>query len=113
VMAVLATGAALPLLSPHPAVMIVSAALFGLAMFSAPSSVSSFIKHALPRPAWGSAMATFTVLFAAGQIVGPAATGWLADRQGSLMQGLAASAAVLALGAALALLQRDLRTRGR
>lgn len=109
VTAVLTAGAALPLISAGPAVMLMSAALFGLAMFSAPSSVSSFIKHALPKPAWGSAMATFTVVFAAGQIVGPTATGWLADRFGSLMPGLAASAALLALGALLALLQRDLR----
>jgi MFS family permease len=109
VMAVLTTGAALPLISAHPAAMLLSAALFGLAMFSAPSSVGSFIKHALPKPAWGSSMATFTVVFAAGQIVGPVATGWLADRLGSLMPGLAASAALLAFGALLALLQRDLR----
>ena len=78
-------------------------------MFSAPSSVSSFIKRALPRPAWGSAIATFTVVFAAGQIAGPVAIGWLADRSGSLQIGLAASAGLLAVGAALALAQRDLR----
>ncbi len=109
VMAVLTAGAALPLASARPAAMLLSAALFGLAMFSAPSSVGSFIKRALPRPAWGSAIATFTVVFAAGQIAGPVAIGWLADRSGSLQVGLAASAALLALGAVLALAQRDLR----
>ena len=109
VMAVLTAGAALPLASAQPAAMLLSAALFGLAMFSAPSSVGSFIKRALPRPAWGSAIATFTVVFAAGQIAGPVAIGWLADTSGSLQVGLAASAALLALGAVLALAQRDLR----
>jgi len=108
VMAVLTAGAALPLASARPAAMLLSAALFGLAMFSAPSSVGSFIKRALPRPAWGSAIATFTVVFAAGQIAGPVAIGWLADRSGSLRIGLAASAALLGLGAVLALAQRDL-----
>jgi MFS family permease len=108
VMAVLTAGAVLPLASAQPAAMLLSAALFGLAMFSAPSSVGSFIKRALPRPAWGSAIATFTVVFAAGQIAGPVAIGWLADRSGSLQVGLAASAALLALGAVLALAQRDL-----
>lgn len=111
VMAVLAAGAVLPLASARPAVMLLSAALFGVAMFSAPSSVGSFIKHALPRPAWGSAIATFTVVFAAGQIAGPVAIGWLADRTGSLQIGLAASAGLLAVGAVLALAQRDLRHR--
>lgn len=109
VMAVLACGAALPLASTQAAAMLVSAALFGVAMFSAPSAVGSFIKRALPRPAWGSAIATFTAVFAAGQIAGPVAIGWLADRSGSLETGLAASAALLALGSLAALAQRDLR----
>jgi len=108
-MGVLATGAALPMVSAGTITMLASAALFGLAMFSAPSAVSSLIKHALPRPAWGSAMATFTVAFAASQIVGPVATGWVADAFGSLRPGLTASAVVLALGALIALTQRDLR----
>jgi MFS family permease len=109
VMGVLAAGAALPLVSTHAAAMLLSAALFGIAMFSAPSSVGSFIKRALPRPAWGSAIASFTVVFAAGQIAGPVAIGWLADRSGSLQVGLAGSAGLLALGAVVALAQRDLR----
>lgn len=109
VLVVLTAGAALPLVSTQPAAMLLSATLFGLAMFSVPSSVGSFIKRALPRPVWGPAMATFTVAFASGQIVGPLAIGWLADRTGSLQIGLAASAGVLAVGAALALAQRDLR----
>jgi len=109
VLAVLTVGAVLPLASTQSAAMLLSATLFGVAMFSAPSSVGSFIKRALPRPAWGSAIATFTVVFAAGQIAGPVAIGWLADRSGSLQIGLAASAGLLAVGAVLALAQRDLR----
>ena len=109
VMAVLTAGAVLPLFSSAPWALLASAFLFGLAMFSAPSSVSSFIKRALPKPAWGSAMATFTAMFAAGQIAGPLAIGWFADLSGSLLGGLAVSGALLGLGALIALAQRDLR----
>ncbi|MCX7274491.1 MAG: YbfB/YjiJ family MFS transporter [Burkholderiales bacterium] len=109
VLAVLALGAALPLMSARYPVLLASALLFGLAMFSAPSSVSSFIKRALPKPAWGSAMATFTALFAAGQIAGPVAIGWLADLTGSLRLGLGVSAGLLVAGSLIALAQPDRR----
>jgi MFS family permease len=105
VMLVLSVGALVPLLATSAAAMTVSSVLFGLAMFSVPSSITSLLKKSLPKPAWGSAMATFTSVFAAGQIVGPMATGWLADLSGSLRPGLTASVAVLVLGAALALTQ--------
>ncbi|MEN9316031.1 MAG: hypothetical protein RIS35_2424, partial [Pseudomonadota bacterium] len=87
--------------------MIVSALLFGAGMFSVPISVTAMVARALPKPAWGSGMATFTIVFGAGQVIGPVATGWLADLTGSLRPGLGASVAVLALGAMIAMLQRD------
>ena len=108
IMIVLASGAVLPLVSTNFGMMILSASLFGLGMFSVPSAVSSLIKRQLPKPAWGSMMASFTIAFAAGQIVGPVLAGWLADWQGSLAPGLAVSAAVLLLGAAIGSRQRDL-----
>ena len=107
VMAILSVGAALPMFSVHPAAMLLSAALFGVTMFSAPSAVSSLIKHGVPKHAWGAAMATFTIAFGLSQIAGPIATGWVADHFGSLRPGLTASAMILALGAAIALWQRD------
>ncbi len=107
VMAILSVGAALPMFSVHPAAMLLSAALFGVTMFSVPSAVSSLIKHGVPKHAWGAAMATFTIAFGLSQIAGPIATGWVADHFGSLRPGLTASAMILALGAAIALWQRD------
>lgn len=85
-----------------------SAMLFGLGMFSVPASISALIKHSLPKPAWGPAMATFTIAFGLSQMVAPLASGWMADISGSLRAGLALSAAIILLGAALALLQRPL-----
>jgi MFS family permease len=112
VMTVLATGAILPVFSVTAPVMLVSAALFGIAAFSAPSAMSAFIRKALPKPAWGSALAFFTIAFAVSQIAGPVLTGWVADQVGSLRPGLAVSAAVLMLGAPIALAQRDLQHAG-
>lgn len=107
-MGVLALGALLPLGSAAFASMLVSALLFGASMWNIPGSVTNLAKRALPKPAWGAAVATFTVVFAAGQIVGPVATGALADVFGSLRVGLGLSVGVLGLGALIALAQRDM-----
>lgn len=109
VMTTLATAALLPLVSVSPGVMVLSATLFGASMFSAPSAVSSLIKHALPKPRWGEAIASFTVVFGLSQIAGPAAIGWVADLSGSLQPGMLASGLVLAAGALIALAQRPVR----
>jgi MFS family permease len=107
-MGVLALGALLPLWSAAFASMLVSAVLFGASMWNIPGSVTNLAKRALPKPVWGAAVATFTMVFAAGQIVGPVTTGALADAFGSLRVGLGLSVGVLALGALIALAQRDI-----
>ena len=106
-MLVVALGAWLPLTGVSAATMFASASLFGVAMFSIPSAVSSLIQRSLPKARWGEVMAVFTVVFAGGQTVGPLAAGWLADRYGSLEPGLLASIVALVLGALIALLQPD------
>lgn len=111
-LAFLAVGALIPLVRAEFGWMLVSAVLFGAGMFSVPSSVTAMVTKALPKPAWGSGMATFTIVFGTGQVIGPVATGWLADLTGSLRPGLAASVVVLALGAVVALMQRDVARRG-
>jgi MFS family permease len=113
VMLVLAAGALVPLVTTGALAMTASAVLFGLAMFSVPSAITSLLKRSLPKAAWGSAMATFTSVFAAGQIAGPMATGWLADLSGSLRPGLTASVIVLVLGALLAFTQPALASGSR
>ncbi|MBL8385756.1 MAG: YbfB/YjiJ family MFS transporter [Burkholderiales bacterium] len=104
---VLAAGAVLPLVGSGIAVMLASALLFGGAMWNIPGSVTSLAKRARPKHAWGATVAAFTIVFAAGQIAGPVATGFIADRFGGLAIGLGLSVAVLAVGALAALAQRD------
>ena len=112
VMTTLAIGAALPVVSVAAPTMLLSAALFGVAGFSAPSAVGAFIRKALPKPAWGPAIATFTTAFAGSQIAGPIVTGWIADGTGSLRLGLLGSAALLLCGGVVALAQAERRHAG-
>jgi len=76
---ILSVGAAMPLVSTSLPAMILSALFFGAAMFTAPTAVTDLVKTSLPRTAWGPAVATFTVVFAIGQAIGPVLSGWLAD----------------------------------
>jgi predicted MFS family arabinose efflux permease len=105
----LALATALPVLSAHPAAAFVSGALFGAAFLSVAASTTALVRHNLPAAAWPGGIAGFTIVFAVGQIAGPSLVGLIADGPGGLARGLAVSAAMLALGAALATGQRPLR----
>ena len=61
-----------------------------------------------PPAQWAAGISAFTVVFAAGQIVGPTVVGWIADGAGGLPRGLVFSACALWLGALLAWRQRPL-----
>ena len=104
---VIGVGAAIPLLNTSLPAMVLSALLFGSGMFTAPASVTDLVKTSLPKPAWGPAVAVFTVVFAIGQSIGPVFTGWLADLTQSLYAGLAASVVILFLASATAMGQRE------
>ena len=102
----LAVATVLPVLSTQLGVVFISGALFGCVFLSVVASTTALVRHNLPAAAWSSGISAFTVVFAAGQIVGPSAVGWLADSRGGLSIGLACSAAVLALGSWLAWRQK-------
>jgi len=106
---VISIGAGIPLYSTSLPAMILSALFFGGAMFSAPAAVTDLIKSSLPKAAWGSAVAGFTVVFAIGQSIGPVLTGWLADVTRSLYAGLAGSVAILLAASAIAMCQREIK----
>jgi predicted MFS family arabinose efflux permease len=104
---ILSVGAAVPLVSTSLPAMILSALLFGGAMFTAPTAVTDLVKSSLPKTAWGPAVAVFTVVFAIGQAIGPVLSGWLADATLSLYAGLAGSVTILLAASALAMWQRE------
>ena len=109
--ALLALATLLPVLSAHPVAVFASGALFGAVFLSVVAASTALVRHNLPTAAWPRGITAFTVLFALGQIAGPSLVGLIADGPGGLRRGLALSAAVLALGALLAGLQRPLADR--
>ena len=106
--ALLAVATLLPVLSSHPVAVFASGLLFGGVFLSVVASTTALVRHNLPAAAWPAGISAFTIVFAAGQIVGPSLVGWVADGSGGLRTGLAVSAGVLALGALLAWGQKPL-----
>jgi predicted MFS family arabinose efflux permease len=98
----LALATALPVASRALPAVFASGALFGGVFLSVVASTTALVRHNAVPAAWASGIAAFTVVFAAGQIVGPGLVGRIADGVGGLPRGLALSAAVLALAALLA-----------
>lgn len=85
--------------------MLGSALLFG-SFLSVVTAITALVRQALPPAQWGYGIAVFTVIFAAGQSLGPWLSGLLTDALGSLQAGFAASVGVLVLGGLVARLQR-------
>ena len=106
--ALLGLAVLLPAVTQSFAVVVVSGLLFGGVFLSIVASSTALVRHNLPPSAWATGISAFTVVFAAGQIVGPTLVGWIADGAGGLERGLLVSALALWLGAALAWRQRPL-----
>lgn len=87
-------------------VVLVSVVLFGAVFASVVASTTALVRHNLQPGQWAGGIAAFTIVFAAGQIVGPTAVGWIADGPGGLARGFMVSALVLWAGALLAWRQR-------
>jgi predicted MFS family arabinose efflux permease len=106
--ALLAAATLLPVLSPSVPAAFVSGLLFGGVFLQVVAATTALVRHNLPAALWPAGIAAFTIVFAAGQIVGPTLVGVVADGAGGLLRGLALSAGALVLGALLASRQRPL-----
>ncbi|WP_342619934.1 YbfB/YjiJ family MFS transporter [Rhodoferax sp. GW822-FHT02A01] len=106
--ALLGLATLLPALTQSWGWVLLSGMVFGGVFLSVVASTTALVRHNLPHTAWASGISAFTVVFAAGQIIGPTVVGWIADGSGGLERGLVFSASALWLGAALGLRQRAL-----
>jgi predicted MFS family arabinose efflux permease len=106
--ALLGVAAIVPALTTAWPLVLASGLLFGGVFLSVVASTTALVRHNLPPAQWAAGISAFTIVFAAGQIVGPTVVGFIADGPGGLARGLLFSAVALWLGAALALRQRAL-----
>jgi hypothetical protein len=111
-MAVLSVGAIVPLISVSVISVFVSAVLFGGSFLAVPTTVTAIARRSLPAHAWGASIAALTVVFAAGQVIGPVVSGALSDAAGGLVTGLAFSAGILVVGVLVSSLQRSVSVPG-
>ncbi len=106
--ALLVVATLLPVLSAAPIAVFASGLLFGGVLLSLVASTTALVRHNLAPAAWPAGITLFTIVFAAGQIVGPSLVGFIADRSGGLRAGLACSAGMLALASLIAWWQEPL-----
>jgi predicted MFS family arabinose efflux permease len=97
-----------PVLSAQLPIVIASGLLFGGVLLAVVASTTALVRHNLEPSGWAAGIGAFTIVFAAGQIVGPSLVGLITDRFGGLRAGFALSAALLALGALVATRQKPL-----
>lgn len=112
--ALLGCATVLPALTSAWPLVLLSGVMFGGVFLSVVASTTALVRHNLPQSQWGAGISAFTIVFAAGQIVGPTVVGWIADGLGAgndlagLQRGLIFSAVALWLGAVVAMRQRAL-----
>ncbi|KQW32615.1 YbfB/YjiJ family MFS transporter [Acidovorax sp. Root402] len=106
--ALLGVATILPAVTGSWPVVLGSGLLFGGVFLSVVASTTALVRHNLPQALWASGISAFTIVFAAGQIVGPTVVGWIADGPGGLARGLVFSACALWVGALVAWRQRPL-----
>ena len=99
----------LPALTASWPVALASGLLFGGVFLSVVASTTALVRHNLPSSQWAVGISAFTIVFAAGQIMGPTVVGAIADGPGGLARGLVFSAGALWLGALLAWRQQALQ----
>jgi predicted MFS family arabinose efflux permease len=106
--ALLGCATIVPALTASWPLVLLSGVVFGGVFLSVVASTTALVRHNAPPMQWAAGISAFTIVFAAGQIVGPTIVGWIADGPGGLARGFVFSACALWAGAVLAWRQRPL-----
>jgi predicted MFS family arabinose efflux permease len=95
------------LLWPSLGGALISAVVFGASFMAGPTAATVLARRSLPPHGWAAGIALLTAAFSLGQAVGPLVAGILSDSPSGIAAGLWLSAALLAVSALVALLQRE------
>ncbi|MEO8248280.1 MAG: YbfB/YjiJ family MFS transporter, partial [Burkholderiales bacterium] len=106
--ALLGVACVIPALTVSWPFLLASGLLFGGVFLSVVASTTALVRQNVVQSDWAAGISAFTIVFAAGQIVGPTVVGWIADGPGGLERGLVFSAIALWVGAGVALRQKAL-----
>ena len=97
----------IPAVTNSPLAAFASGIVFGGTFLSVVASTTAFVRHNLPAARWSAGINAFTVVFAAGQMIGPVALGAISDGVG-LSRGFVYSAGVLLVASLFAIRQKPL-----
>lgn len=104
----LGMAACIPALTENRYLLLASGIVFGSIFLSVVASTTAFVRHNLPRELWTEGIGAFTIVFAAGQILGPTLVGFISDGSGGVGRGLLFSALILWVGALIPRKQNQL-----
>lgn len=99
-------GAVIPVMTATSVGIVVSAALFGLGLFIAPSAVTVLTRKVMPSDQWAKTITIYTIVFSLGQAIGPVFAGAIADRT-SLTMSLLFGAILLCASAGVAAFRHE------
>ena len=104
----LSAGAAMVMATRAPSTMIlVAVVVFGAASFSFPSLTATFVSDYVSDRTFAAVLGSMTMFYGPASVIGPVASGWLADRTGDFSATYWAIAAIaLTSGVCMATMRR-------
>ena len=76
------TGVVLAARIPNAAIIVAAVVVFGGASFAYPSLIATFVRDHVADRTFAAVLGTMTMFYGPASVIGPAASGWLADRTG-------------------------------
>ncbi len=106
ILTAISIGTSIPVLFTSFFGLVISAIIFGLSVFMAPSAVTNFTRKNLHENDWAYSISVFTIIFALAQTIGPFAAGIIGDRLDNIGASLIIASMILFIGAFFSYFQK-------